>query len=375
MKRFFLILLLLLLLLSLCACGSGTLRPANPLPAETDAGLDSLPPEQTSAPEPDSADPDRPENPSAPDPQPETAPEETEPGTTLEEPEPETDPAETEPETDPAETEPETDPKETGPETDPKETEPETDPAETEPGGEEPDPLEKAAAHVISHRGASGEAFEHTFAAYDLAIAEGTRYIEQDLVSSAEGTLYVSHNKSPECLADEKRRFSELTDAEIDSLMLPDGSHFLKMSEVLDRYGDGIHYVIELRSPEQLTPLLELIRERGLENNVILQSWTFAILHEIQKQMPEAGRLFLAPSQELLEKALVQPYVEIIAANASLMCPENCDLVHEAGKQFGVYALNTPTELRWAILMGVDLYFTDFTANALRMETIYRTED
>ena len=34
---------------------------------------------------------------------------------------------------------------------------------------------------TIGHRGASGDAPEHTFAAYDLALERGVDYIEQDL--------------------------------------------------------------------------------------------------------------------------------------------------------------------------------------------------
>src|SRR5688500_6695284 len=34
---------------------------------------------------------------------------------------------------------------------------------------------------VIGHRGASGHAPEHTLAAYDLALASGADYIEQDV--------------------------------------------------------------------------------------------------------------------------------------------------------------------------------------------------
>lgn len=46
---------------------------------------------------------------------------------------------------------------------------------------------------IIAHRGASGERPEHTRAAYDLAIRQGTDYIEPDLVMSQDGALIVRH--------------------------------------------------------------------------------------------------------------------------------------------------------------------------------------
>ena len=46
---------------------------------------------------------------------------------------------------------------------------------------------------IIAHRGASGERPEHTRAAYDLAIQQGTDFIEPDLVMTADGVLIVRH--------------------------------------------------------------------------------------------------------------------------------------------------------------------------------------
>jgi len=46
---------------------------------------------------------------------------------------------------------------------------------------------------VIAHRGASGEAPEHTLASYRIAIEQGADYIEPDLVSTRDGVLIARH--------------------------------------------------------------------------------------------------------------------------------------------------------------------------------------
>jgi len=46
---------------------------------------------------------------------------------------------------------------------------------------------------VIAHRGASGEAPEHTLAAYRIAMEQGADYIEPDLVSTRDGVLIARH--------------------------------------------------------------------------------------------------------------------------------------------------------------------------------------
>src|ERR671916_500502 len=59
-------------------------------------------------------------------------------------------------------------------------------------------PGKKASADApvlnIGHRGASGYAPEHTFAAYDLALKLGADYIEQDLQMTKDGVLVVLHD-------------------------------------------------------------------------------------------------------------------------------------------------------------------------------------
>ena len=49
-----------------------------------------------------------------------------------------------------------------------------------------------------AHRGASGYAPEHTFAAYDLAIAQKADFVEPDLAVSKDGVLVCLHDDTLE---------------------------------------------------------------------------------------------------------------------------------------------------------------------------------
>lgn len=81
---------------------------------------------------------------------------------------------------------------------------------------------------VIAHRGASGDRPEHTLAGYALAIEQGARIIEPDLVPSADGVLYCRHDAGARRSTDMAARrtlaehedlpFCALEAAEIDAL-------------------------------------------------------------------------------------------------------------------------------------------------------------
>ena len=65
----------------------------------------------------------------------------------------------------------------------------------TSDGVETPDPVDvgfpplRTDQVIVAHRGASGHAPEHTFAAYDIALGMGAEYIEQDVLPTVDGEL------------------------------------------------------------------------------------------------------------------------------------------------------------------------------------------
>ena len=69
------------------------------------------------------------------------------------------------------------------------------------------------------------------------------------------------------------------------------------------------------------------------------------------------------------------PYVDIISVRADvetgIFTESNCKAAHDAGKKFGVWTIDTEDEIKKAIDMGVDNYFTNDTALALKIERDY----
>lgn len=230
--------------------------------------------------------------------------------------------------------------------------------------------------HVFSHRGASGEETEHTLKAYDLAIAEGSRYIEQDVLLSKDGTLYVSHDDSAKKLTGVDRNYADMTDSEIDALQTSDGQKILKLSEVFDTYGEQVYYVIELKTDEAAEPFMEMVRKYAYDNRIIAQSENPDVLEKLKMEFPYMGTLYLTKSQEDFNSGLDLWAVDILSVKKDLMTQDNCNAAHNAqpAKKFNVWTLNEEEEIRKAIEMGVDSYFTDYTKRALDLEKQYRPD-
>lgn len=229
---------------------------------------------------------------------------------------------------------------------------------------------------LYSHRGASGEKVEHTFPAYDLAIEQGSKNIEIDIVISKDGTLWVSHDVSAKRMTSVDKKYADMTDEEISKLRIMKSKTnedlpILKVEDVLNRYGNKINYVIETKPwQNQDVKLINMIKERSLQKNVVYQTVqdNITALEQVKKELPETQTLLLLKKQEHLNNAIKLKNVDIIGAELSLLNQENVDLVHANGKQYSAWTLNTEEEIRKGLTLGVDSYFTDFTDRGISVE-------
>lgn len=229
----------------------------------------------------------------------------------------------------------------------------------------------EAISHVISHRGASAQAVEHTFEAYDLAINQGSYYIEQDLVLSQDGTLYVSHDLNASRLTGHDGEYSQMSDSQINELKTSSGEKIHTLQSVFDRYKTNTFYVIELKEGSQVDAFVNIVEKNGLEDFIIVQSNDESVIEQLEAKLPNIRKLLLVNKKSALESA-VHSSADIISIKKSLMNAANLEKVKNSGKIFNVYTLDTPEEIIQAIQLGVDSYFTDDTQNAIHYELEYR---
>ena len=102
------------------------------------------------------------------------------------------------------------------------------------------------ASHVYPHRGSAGPE-EHSFKAYDAALEAGARYVDVDIVISSDGVLYVSHDTNALRMTGYNGMYEYMSSETIDGLTTEAGNKVLRLSEVFDKYGRDVTYLIELK--------------------------------------------------------------------------------------------------------------------------------
>lgn len=228
--------------------------------------------------------------------------------------------------------------------------------------------------HIISHRG-TAERIEHTFAAYDLAIQQGSKNIEQDVVISKDKTLYVSHDLSAKRLTGVDKLYSDMTDAEISKLRVGNGEPIHTLQSVFERYGNKVNYIVELKAADplsQVVPFVNMVRQNGLENNVVSQSFVEDVLKKVDIVAPNMPQMRLVGTQAEFDQALNSSVAHTICLVWSIVNKANVDKIHKQNKIASAWTLDTDERIKNAISLGVDNYFTNYTGRAMQLEREYR---
>lgn len=221
--------------------------------------------------------------------------------------------------------------------------------------------LPAPAPQVIAHRGASAYAPEHTFAAYDLALAQGADALELDVRATAERDLVVLHDATLERTARLARPVSRLGAADLAGLEPP--VRPVRLEELLARYGERTRYLIEVKDPSPAweREVAHAVARRGLADRVVVQSFDEGALRRLRRHAPW---LAVAP----LYRALAgrRPDLDAVAAFA-----DGVGLWHEAidaalvlraharGLDVRAWTVNAPADMTRLLALGVDGLITD----------------
>ena len=213
-----------------------------------------------------------------------------------------------------------------------------------------------ARPEIIAHRGASAYAPEHTFAAYDLAVAQGADRLELDVRVTADGELVVVHDRTLLRTTGDPRAVAETPVKAIGALCAP------TLDQVLERYATDVGWLVELKdpAPEWEHRVAAAVIAHGVADRATLQSFDLRAIERLRHGAPGLDLAALCrrpPGAARLERiartcsAVHVPYTELtvaVVARARLR-----------GLAIRTWTPNARRDLRRALAMGVDGVITD----------------
>lgn len=242
---------------------------------------------------------------------------------------------------------------------------------------------------VIGHRGFNQLAPENTLPSFAFAKAAGADMVELDYHHTKDGALIVVHDFELDRTTDAIERWGgkkiPVASKTLEELKTLDagkwfdpkfaGTRLPLLTEALDLIQKGNVTLIE-RKAGDAKACIQLLRDRNLVNQVIVQSFDWTYLKTFHELEPSQMLGALGPpgryqGKELTdaEKALSQEWVDRVLQTGSRAVVWNRQVsteavvyAHRKGLKVLVYTINEPELASQLLDMGVDGLITDNTA-------------
>lgn len=266
----------------------------------------------------------------------------------------------------------------------------------------------KKPSYIIqSHRGAGNLAPENTLQSFELAWKIGTTP-EADVRATSDGVIVAFHDENLERLApaaDPAIRSKSVNDLPWDVVSKLDvgsykgnrykGEHIPRIADVLDQMKGRKGRMLYLDVKKvPLNKLADLVRERGVDEQVILASSHYEQIHEWKKLLPKSQTLLWnGGSETQLQKRMaefkkadfaditqLQIHVNVKDLNAAEPFDPTCQFlrevkqeIHPKGILFQVLVLGSDSPEAYHKLMdlGVESFATDDPLVCLKVMSEY----
>lgn len=213
---------------------------------------------------------------------------------------------------------------------------------------------------IVAHRGASAYAPENSFAAFDLALAQGADALELDIRSTSDGRLVVLHDSRLLRTTGDPRPVAWLRAEElmsIDAYVRPP-----TLDAILDRYGDATRWLLELKDPTPRSQhaLAAALTARGLEHGAVVQSFDAAALRCLRTATPAlavAPLYRLAPSTRRLRA--VASFAAAVGVRHAAVDMALLLRARACGLALRAWTANAPHDIERLAALGVAGIITD----------------
>ena len=221
---------------------------------------------------------------------------------------------------------------------------------------------------VTAHRGSSSEAPENTIPAFEKAIEEGADYVEMDVRLTSDGELVLMHDPSTERTTGVDKLVCDSTYEELQQLdagaEYPEeyaGTKIPTLKDAIDTCKGKVMMNIELKTVrndgELEKKVAELLRENHMEEQCIVTSFKQRSLVRIKKDDPDivTGYIYsFGYSNRTNYEAM-----DVLSIDARYLTRQVVAGAHKKGIMVCAWTVNTSSEMRRMMAIGVDNIITD----------------
>jgi len=130
---------------------------------------------------------------------------------------------------------------------------------------------------IIGHRGylrpEQPKSLENTLLAFEQAHVSGADAVEFDIHLTKDDHLICYHD-----FTIEEKKIRNMTLADIKSIKLPEEQKIPTFEEIVQLFKDKLYFNIEIKAPEAVYPVLDIIKDHSLVERCVISSFDYTAL-------------------------------------------------------------------------------------------------
>lgn len=213
---------------------------------------------------------------------------------------------------------------------------------------------------VVGHRGARGLEPENTLRSFRKALDLGVDVLECDVHMTRDGRAILMHDHTLDRTTDGTGAPGDFTFADIRKLDAGQGEKIPALEELLDLVQGQVELHVELKDPEALMPVLEIVNTYQARDWVFLTSGDTDLLKRLRTVDPDirVEHIFGDPPEDAVRRVLTVKATRTSCRFDYLTGPfvDDC---HGHGLEVIAWPPNTPEELQHALEFDVDIVCSD----------------
>ncbi len=193
---------------------------------------------------------------------------------------------------------------------------------------------------VLAHRGIHHNAVENSLKAFKVVKEEPVDGVELDIRLSKDGQVIVFHDEDLKRLFGNDEKIADLSHSQINMIASQNNVTIPTLHEVLDLLLEDFLINVEIKEPEVVFPLIDLLKNGGYQlNKLIFSSFIHNTLPPIKDAFPTAK-------------------IGLLIGNEAEKAANPMDYIHSSVLKYQPYSLHLP-------IQAFDKFETDMLINAL----------
>jgi glycerophosphoryl diester phosphodiesterase len=206
----------------------------------------------------------------------------------------------------------------------------------------------------IGHRGARAYAPENTLKSFKKALEIGVDAVELDVRKTKDNQLVVIHDADIKRTTNGEGLVSAFTLMEIQGFDAGNGEKIPTLEELLDFLDKKVKVFVELKEIGIEEQVLAIVKEKGLEKNVVITSFIEEALKKVRELNGDVETGLIYANYKNPIKAALELKANYLLPLYRFTHTANVEKAHQNGLKVVVWTINKPEEVKEYAKKGVD---------------------